>query len=245
MLARCPHCGVAHTLTRGEELRLDQAHCDACGVDFAVFPALEIGGAGERATGPGISAVQHTEPLNIESRPRQHAQELDIDTRPGQATAYPGRRPGRAFATFLTLLLLALLALQLLLAPPVPPGTWSGLDHARASLCATPRIEDLCPPWEPAREPERIRVSSPNLETTDAGDLSIRFELTSPLRQAWPVVDIQLSDRLGTRRGKWRLHPADGHANLDASMSAGRRYAIEIELPDTGPHITGAEITLH
>ncbi|WP_018174871.1 MULTISPECIES: hypothetical protein [unclassified Thioalkalivibrio] len=245
MLARCPHCGVAHTLTRGEELRLDRAHCDACGADFALFVALEIGGAGERATGPGISAVRHTASLDIERSPRRQTLELDIDTRPGQTTAFPGRRPGRAFAAFLALLLLALLALQLLLAPPVPPGAWSGLDDARASLCATPRVEDLCPPWEPGREPERIRVSSPDLHLANAGDLSMRFELESPLQQGWPVIDVWLSDRLGTPRGHWRLHPADGHANLQAPMAAGHRYAIEIELPDTGPHITGAHITLH
>ncbi|WP_018862561.1 MULTISPECIES: hypothetical protein [unclassified Thioalkalivibrio] len=246
MLARCPHCGVAHTLTRGEELRLDQAHCDACGTDFALFPALEIGGAGERTTGPGISSVHHAAPLDIERSPRQQTLELDIDTRPSRSTEPPAHRSGRGAAmASLALLLLTAFTLQFLLVPPVAPGTWSVLDQTRESLCTTPRVEGLCPRWQAPREPRLIRVSSPDLGLANAGDLSIRFELTSPLEQAWPVMDVQISDRLGTRRGGWRLHPEDGHANLQSPMSADQRYAIEIELPDTGPHITGAQITLH
>lgn len=245
MLARCPHCGVAHTLTRGEELRLDRAHCDACGGDFALFVALEIGGAGERAAGPGISPVRHTASLDIEHSPGPRALELDIDTRPAPQAASPGRRPRHGITAVLALLLLALLALQLLLAPPVVPGTWSGLDQARATLCTAAYTERLCPPWEPVREPGRIRLSSPDLDLTDDQHLRIRFELMSPLEQPWPVLDIRLADRLGTRHGDLRLHPMDYRANLEGPMAPNQRYAIEIELPDSHPHITGAQVTLH
>lgn len=236
MLARCPECRVTHALASGDQVRLHQVRCSNCGAEFALFPALEIGGAGERVLGKGIIPADRPAAPWIESTPKA---ELTLDIEAPSAhlhlqTARRGRPwPGIALAVGL----LTLLGLQVLILPPIAPGQQAELDQARTTLCGIIQ----CPEWQPPRAPERVRVSTPDFFVTPDGALHLRFELESPVRQAWPILDIQLTDRLGTSQGRLRLTPAD-YADLHHPMDAHQSHSVRALVAAPQARIAGVEI---
>ncbi|WP_019584251.1 DUF3426 domain-containing protein [Thioalkalivibrio sp. ALE16] len=236
MLARCPQCGVTHALARGSKIRQRRVHCTHCGAEFDLFPALEIGGAGERVLGEGLLPAQPARTRAIESAP-VIATAIDIERHPGPLDlAAPARRrvwPGLFVAAGLSVLLGA----QLLAFPPVAPGHNHYLDQTRAQLCATLP----CPVWNPLRAPERIRVSTPDFFASIDGTLHVQFQLESPVRQAWPVLDIHLSDQLDTRHGALRLTPND-YTDADAPMPPHKPATLRLSLASPHARITGIQI---
>lgn len=236
MLARCPECRVTHALASGDKVRLHKVRCSNCGAEFALFPALEIGGAGERVLGEGVVSADRPPPPQIESIPKV-AWKLDIEAPPGLLNLHTarGRRawPGLALA----LGLLALFGLQVLIIPPIAPGQQAELDQARTVLCGVIQ----CPDWHPPRVPGQVRVSTPDFLITTDGNMHLRFELESPIRQAWPVLDIQLTDRLGTSQGRLRLNPAD-YTDPQRPMAAHQSHTVRAILLPLNDRVAGIEI---
>lgn len=158
-----------------------------------------------------------------------------------QELATKGRTPRRPGVPGILLagLLCLLLAAQLLLFPPLAPGQNPTFDHLRAGLCA-----DLpCPAWHPPRAPEQIRRTSPDLEVRDDGRLRIQLTLESPVMQAWPLLDIALSDRLGHTHGRLRVTPEQYTDDPTAPMLPGARYPLVIDLHSPHPRISGVQVT--
>lgn len=233
MLARCPQCGVTHALARGAKIRQRRVHCTNCGAEFDLFPALEIGGAGERVLGEGLLPVS---PLGIERTPRIPLP-LNIEYPPGPMAPTGTTRQRLWPQWLLASALVLLLGLQLLAVPPVAPGHNPHLDQARAQFCeALP-----CPAWHPPRAPDRIRLSPPEFFTDAAGRLHLHVVLETPVRQAWPVLDIQLSDQIGTRHGTLRVAPTD-YSDPDPPMNAHEPVTLRLTLAPPRARITGIQI---
>ncbi|WP_024325902.1 DUF3426 domain-containing protein [Thioalkalivibrio sp. AKL19] len=236
MLARCPQCGVTHALARGDKLRQRRVHCSNCDAEFDLFPSLEIGGAGERVLGEGLLPAQPVHTPAIESAPII-AIAVDIEHHPPpRGLAGPTRRRTWRGIT-LAAALVILLSAQALAFPPVAPGQSSHLDQARAQLCAA----IPCPAWNPPRATERIRVSTPDFFTGADGTLHLQFRLESPIRQAWPVLDIHLSDQLDTHHGTLRLTPND-YADANTPMPPHEPATVRLSLASPHVHITGVQI---
>lgn len=236
MLARCPQCGVTHALARGAKIRQRRVHCSNCDAEFDLFPALEIGGAGERVLGDGLLPVQTPRTPAIESAP-VIATAIDIERHPGPLGLAASTRRRAWPGMFVAAGLAVLLSAQLLAFPPVAPGQNHHLDQARAQLCAV----IPCPAWNPPRAPDRVRVSTPDFFTSADGTLHLQFRLESPVRQAWPVLDIHLSDQLDTRHGTLRLPPND-YADVDTSMNPDEPGTVRLTLASPHAHITGIRI---
>ncbi|WP_018873168.1 DUF3426 domain-containing protein [Thioalkalivibrio sp. ALJ16] len=236
MLARCPECQVTHAIARGDTLRLQRVRCDNCGAEFDLFPSLEIGGAGAPVRGRGLTPARHRPAVRIDT-PRQEAVPLNIEAAPDATTLAAPAAARRAPALALTAALLALLALQLLLVPPIAPDEHNTLDQARGELCA--RIP--CPAWHPLRAPERIRTSTPDFFAAADGSLHLQFSLESPVQQAWPVLDIHLSDRLGTALGRLRLTP-DDYADAGSLLAANRDTPVRVTLANPPAPVAGVDI---
>ncbi|AKJ94071.1 phage tail protein [Thioalkalivibrio versutus] len=236
MLARCPQCGVTHALARGAKLRQRRVHCSNCDAEFDLFPALEIGGAGERVLGQGLLPARQA-PLHAIERAPGAAIPLNIERHAsplGSADATRRRSwPGIVLAAALMLLLGA----QLLAIPPVAPDQSPQLAQARAQVCAALP----CPTWHPRRAPGQIRTSAPDFFTTSDGTLHLQFVLESPIRQAWPILDIRLTDQLGTPHGTLRLTP-DDYTDTHAPMNAHSPHSVRLAVASPHGHITGIEI---
>ncbi|WP_019625955.1 DUF3426 domain-containing protein [Thioalkalivibrio sp. ALJT] len=222
MLARCPACQVTHAVTHGDTLRLLRVRCHNCGAEFDLLPSLEFGGAG--ALGRGFTPVLRTVTIRVDT-PRNATVKLNIEPDAGTHTTPTASR--RWPAVLLASVLFGLLSLQWLLVPPVAPGQYEILDQTRDALCT----QVPCPAWHPLRAPEQVRISTPDLSAATDGGLQLQFSLESPVQQAWPVLDIHLSDRLGTALGYLRLAPND-YAAPDTLMTANHATAVRVVLAD-------------
>ncbi|MGM0554140.1 MAG: DUF3426 domain-containing protein [Pseudomonadota bacterium] len=237
MLARCPHCGIAHAVARSPDLHHGRVRCNACGGTFELFAALEIGGAGVPAEGPGFTpVVAHGRPRIASTVHAAHAA-LDIET--GPATLPPLTAAGtRRWPTALAGLgLTATLILQMLLVPPFAPGTSARVDHLRGLLCdAWP-----CPHWS---APSAIRVSPPQW-TEDPVRMRLRvdFELQSAVPQPWPGLEVVLSDALGTEHGQLWLPPEAYRPSTPPRLEPGRIWTVSLTLEPPHPQISGVQVT--
>lgn len=272
MLARCPHCCIAHVVARppGDAWHA-RVRCEACGHAFAWFPALEIAPAGEPAHGAGVHPVTPA-PANAaapssvppagmpphRSAPSGAAPAPEPEPAPDPEPAHPqpARPPGgpgaplpprraqrrRFGGTALAGLLLLGLIFQLLSFPPRAITEQPVLETLRVSLC-----ERLRCPERAHRAPESIRVSSPSLHPTGAGSGRwLVFELYNreSRPQAWPLLDIALSDTLGRTHARERIHPrryAPGE-NAVAPMAAHRPWPVALRIRTEHPRLSGVHI---
>ena len=238
MLARCPHCGVAHAVARSPDLQHGRVRCNACGGTFELFAALEIAGAGTQVEGTGITPVIAHGPARIASSATPARAPLDIESdraalAPPATTAARKRWP----SVLVSLGLAAALTLQLLLAPPFPPGTHPRVDHLRGLLC------DMapCPHWG---APAAVRLSVPEwVEDPGRTRLQVRFELQSSVPQPWPGLEVVLSDALGTEHGRLWLPPDQYRPPESSRLEPGHVWPIALTLGAPHPQISGVRIT--
>lgn len=292
MLARCPHCSVAHVVTRppGNESH-GHVRCEACGRAFAFFPALEIAPAGEPVSGPGVQPVRrlHEYPRtptdsdsdcadaapttasrasgNPDAPTRLSAStpEWNPSPEPEPEHPAPADSPERAHASapaapapslrtrsrrsrarsrgaMLAGLLLLGLIFQLLTFPPRAITQEPALETLRSSLCDRLRC-----PERGHRAPESVRVSSPSLHPAGAGSGRwLIFELYNheSRAQAWPLLDIALSDTLGRTHARERIHPRVYAPGDDPplQMAAHLPWPVALRIRTEHPRLSGVHV---
>ena len=157
------------------------------------------------------------------------------------------RRTVRAAAGWLlALVLLAVLALQVVLA-----------DRARFAADADwrPRVEALCavfgcdvPAW---REPAALRVTSremrPHPSVPGALLVTASFSNESRFPQAWPQLELALTDLEGQALGLRRFTPTEylGSAPRSERIAPGQSAIVTLEIADPGMRALAYRIDFH
>ena len=157
------------------------------------------------------------------------------------------RRLARASAGWaLALLLAALLVLQILVA-----------DRARLAADAAwrPRLEALCgvlgcdlPAW---REPTALRVTSremrPHPSVPGALLVTASFSNQSRFPQAWPQLELSLTDLDGQALGLRRFTPTEylGSAPRSERIAPGQSAIVTLEIADPGRRALAFGIEFH
>jgi hypothetical protein len=144
------------------------------------------------------------------------------------------------------LLLVATLVLQILLA-----------DRARLAADAAwrPRLEALCgvfgcdlPPW---REPSALRVTSremrPHPSVPRALLVTASFSNEARFAQAWPQLELSLTDLDGQALGLRRFTPTEylGSAPRSARIEPGQSALVTLEIADPGMRALAYRIDFH
>jgi hypothetical protein len=157
------------------------------------------------------------------------------------------RRLARGLAGWaLVALLAALLALQVLVA-----------DRKRLASDADwrPRLERLCgvlgcdlPPW---REPAALRVTSrevrPHPSVPGALLVTASFSNQARYAQAWPQLELSLTDLDGQALGLRRFTPAEylGSAPRSERIAPGQSAIVTLEIADPGRRALAFGIEFH
>jgi hypothetical protein len=146
----------------------------------------------------------------------------------------------------LALLLTATLVLQVLLA-----------DRARLAADAAwrPRLEALCgvfgcdlPPW---REPAALRVTSremrPHPSVPRALLVTASFSNEARFAQAWPQLELSLTDLDGQALGLRRFTPTEylGSAPRSERIAPGQSAIVSLEIADPGMRALAYRIDFH
>ncbi|WP_026300897.1 zinc-ribbon and DUF3426 domain-containing protein [Thioalkalivibrio sp. ALE23] len=153
-------------------------------------------------------------------------------------SAHRTRFGGAALAS---LLLLGLI-FQLLAFPPRAITQEPALETLRTSLC-----ERLHCPERAHRAPESVRVSTPSLHPAGAGSGRwLIFELYNreSRAQAWPLLDIALSDTLGRTHARERIHPRVYAPDGDPppQMAAHRPWPVALRIHTEHPRLSGVHV---
>jgi hypothetical protein len=129
----------------------------------------------------------------------------------------------------------------------------------RARLAADPqwrpRLEQLCalfgcdlPPW---RDPAALRITSrdvrPHPSVPGALLVTASFTNQSPFPQAWPQLELALTDLDGQALGLRRFSPAEylGSAPRTERIAPGQTAIVTLEIADPGMRALAFDIEFH
>lgn len=244
MIVRCPHCGTGHAIRYQPGRSPGSQICEACGMGFAFFPALEIELVGLPRDGARM------EPVPVLPLPKPGNTRTAERPSPPRPAASPGRsvRGGRlrrdaggaglrAWAFRMAglsagIALIGILFLQVLV-------------HERAAFDRHPELAALsnalcrhipCP--EPrGHGPEAFRITGLQLDERAHGWLRLEMLVSNELDrpQPWPALELVLSDRFGRKLAQTRWQPAEylGPDDADAVLQARevRRLRLVIDRP--------------
>jgi len=244
MYTRCPQCKTVHILKAGD---LAQARglvqCGPCGRTFSALSFLfDEWPAGEPCrpeSGPGV-----TLPV-LEPAPVADAPETGPPPEPATGEAEPPTGKNHLLAWRLATVLLALATVANL--------AWT----FRAPLMNNPRIsawfnkadETRMDEHGLLRDPEKIQLVSRDMHThpTRSGILvlSLTFVNLAPRNQAFPELEVTLTDASNQPVARRRLQPAEylrPGADIDAGLAADVYLPVLLELGDPGEQAVGFEI---
>lgn len=234
MFARCPHCAHVHA-TEAAALRARQGllDCPHCGREFDGLAHLADSVEALTADGDGDDADA---PLQAE---------IFATPAPGPASRFvPGfartRRIDAATATraggwLIALMLLCMLLLQIVVA-----------DRERLAADADwrPWLETTCnllrcdlPPW---RAPQQLMMTSrevrPHPSVAGALLITATFRNDAPFAQAWPQLELALSDLDGHALALRRFSAPEylGGAPSTPTLAPGQSASATLEVMDPG-----------
>jgi hypothetical protein len=212
MIVRCPHCGTGHAVRYQPGRNPGSQRCEACGKAFAFFPALEIESVGRPVDGALMEPIPRLQ-VSIPRRPiaaEQPARLSRLSRLAAVATRWVQHhthdRATRIGGLAVGIALIAALVLQFLI-------------HERAALAEHPEFaalsDALCRqlpcPHPRGHIPGTIRVGELQLATHEQGWLVVEFLITNTHDgpQAWPLLDLTLSDRFGRMLARARWEPRE------------------------------------
>jgi hypothetical protein len=239
MIVRCPHCGTGHTVRYQPGRSPASQRCEACGKAFAFFPALEIESVGlpvDRALMEPIPTLQVPTPRRSVAAERPAPSRSPLSRLFVVATRWIPQhahdRATRIGGLAVGLALIAALVLQFLV-------------HERAALAEHPEFaalsDALCRqlpcPHPRGHLPGTIRVGELQLATHEQGWLVVEFLITNAhdRPQAWPLLELALSDRFGRMLARARWEPREYLVPAETAQLLGpgevRRLRLVIDRP--------------
>jgi hypothetical protein len=239
MIVRCPHCGTGHAVRYRPGRSPGSQRCEACGKAFAFFPALEIESVGRPVDGALMEPIPRLQ-VPIPRRPAAAEQPAPLRSRLSRLSAVATRwilhhtrdRATRIGGLAAGIALIAALVLQVLI-------------HERAALAEHPEFaalsDALCRqlpcPRPRGHIPGTIRVGELQLATHEQGWLVVEFLITNAhdRPQAWPLLELALSDRFGRMLARARWEPPEYLVPAEAAHLLGpgevRRLRLVIDRP--------------
>ncbi len=229
MLTRCPQCLAVHPL---EADRPDgdggSFHCTDCGARFDAYAHLA-----DADPLPNLEQVPEEQGELFGSRPKPRAAALPSFARQRQRVRLP--RPAQLrwwlVSGGLLLLLLALI--------PVADRARLATDPAWR-----PELESMCgvlhctlPPW---RELTAFEVTArdvrPHPSVANALLITATFRNDARFAQAWPLLELRMSDLNGRDVGMRRFRPQEylGGAPSSTTIQPGQTVDATLEVADPG-----------
>lgn len=202
MQTRCPHCQTVTTLATDDPAAAGGIVCPTCAIPFNALKH-RCDSATDATGGPVDAGADGNQGDLFTTR-----------TRPATAMAVPRFARGRARAPSAWRWWVAALLLLALLTAIVPIAN---RDVLAADPDWRPRIESICgivgcnlPPWH---EPSAFRTTAsefnPHPTVKGARLVTVSFRNTAPFAQAWPLLELTVSDINGRVVGRRRFHPSE------------------------------------
>ena len=248
MYTRCPQCKTVHVL---KAAHLAQARglvqCGPCGRTFSALSFLfDDWPAGEPCrpeSGPGVT-LPILEPAPAEvAATTEPATEAPVggDGDKAEPPAVNGRRLAWRAATVLLVLATAVNAAWTFREPL--------LNNPRISAWFNKASETQVDEHGLLRDPQKIQLVSRDMHThpTRSGILvlSLTFVNLAPRKQAFPELEVTLTDASNQPVARRRLQPAEylrPGADVDAGLATDVYLPVLLELGDPGEQAVGFEI---
>lgn len=250
MYTQCPHCATVFEI---DAALLSQAHgrlcCGVCGHEFDALARLDT-----RADALGSESSAQAAPPRVE--PSRDPAQTELFARPPAPSAPPvpnapppsfaraARAPARrSGGWWLAALLLGLtLAVQIVIAQRAELARDAQWRAWLQPLCE--RIDCRLPVW---RDPARVSLVSRNISPHPSVDQALLVSATirndAPWPQAWPVLELALSDLDGQPIALRRFSADEylGGPPPQPTLAPGQTAVAQLEIVDPGKRAVAFE----